>query len=234
MIKDEYNGFKMEVTVDFACDTATPIVRCKQGDSNRAIRIYPLEKGEKITAKTEEGTWLICPYDDPPDYTVAGAITLRVQRPDGAVYEETVPPIGNGFTQMRASETGTGSEQVIDYIDWALSEDMLAVAGRAICDISFRLGETPINISTASFYLDIEPKPTAKSSGGIDPSSFVNVKEISAADYESITPNAHTLYIIIDEDDVTLAYGSAVLSSGGGYNETQTDYITDNVREVTA
>lgn len=227
---NEQYAIALEVTLDFACETATPVVRCKQGDSNRYIKIYPLENGEKIITTTEEQTVII---DPTATEVYGGKVTFRVQRPDGAIYEYTYPSEEQGIFEWIVSRVeGKEYENVLDYVAFSFSEDMLAVEGRALCDVSFELATTG-TVSTASFYLDIEPKPQAKASGGIDPSSFVNVKEISATDYAGITPNPHTLYIIIDGETVSLAYGSAQLISGNGYNETQTDTVTDSVEEVT-
>lgn len=227
---NEQYAIALEVTLDFACETATPIVRCKQGDSNRYIKIYPLENGEKIITTTEKQTVII---DPTATEVYGGKVTFRVQRPDGAMYEYTYPSEKQGIFEWIVSHVeGKEHENVLDYVAFSLSKDMLAVEGRALCDVSFELARTG-TVSTASFYLDIEPKPQAKASGGIDPSSFVNVKEISATDYADITPNPHTLYIIIDEETVSLAYGSAQLINGNGYNETQVDTVTDSVEEVT-
>ena len=226
----EQCGVALEVRVDFGCEDATPIVRCKQGDKRRALRVYPRENGNEIITRDSGGTPILDPVQKYADHPV-GSVTIRVQRPDGAVYSYSVPD--SPWLEWEDTATGQGNERTLNYVEFALTEDMLAVAGRALCDVHFEYHQRIFTLSTASFYLDIEPKPTAKASGGVDPASFVNVKKIFATDYARITPDANTLYIIIDGETVSLAFGSAVLSSGGGYNETQVDNITDNVEEVT-
>lgn len=224
---DDFYGVNVGVTVDFACEVATPIIRCKQGDKMRPITIYPLEQGNKIVTTDDNGSVIIAPAS----LTPTGSVTFRLQRPDGALYTIKVPDDDVEMNWVTSAVQGKDYERVLDYMQFFLTEEMLAVAGRAVCDVQleFYVGD---KVATASFFLDIEPKPTATSSGGIDPSSFVNVKEISAADYESITPDPHTMYLIIDGQDVTLAYGSAIMS-GGGYNETQVDNnISNEVWEV--
>ena len=221
-------GVNIGVTVDFACEVATPIIRCKQGDKMRPITIYPLEQGNKIVTTDDNGSVMIAPSA----LTPTGSVTFRLQRPDGALYTIKVPDDDVGMNWVTSAVQGKDYERVLDYIQFFLTEEMLAVAGRAICDVQleFYVGD---KVATATFFLDIEPKPTATANGGVDPASFVNVKKISATDYATITPDANTLYIIIDGENVSLAFGSAVLESGGGYNETQTDNITDSVEEVT-
>ena len=226
---NEHYAIALEVTLDFACETATPIVRCKQGDSNRYIKIYPLENGEKIITTTEEQTVII---DPTATEVYGGKVTFRVQRPDGAMYEYTYPSEEQGIFEWIVSRVeGKEHENVLDYVAFSLSEDMLAVEGRALCDVSFELA-TVGTVSTASFYLDIEAKPTATSSGGLSPSSPINIEEVAEESWGTFSPDLRTLYIVTGENSVKMYFGSTEVG-GNGYNETQTDTVTDSVEEVT-
>lgn len=226
---DTYNGVKLDVTVDLACEAATPVIRCKQGDSKRLIQISPRENGEKLITVAEDETVMLDPTGEYGD--AVGECIVRVQRADGALYTINLADVSCQWVDRAVPNTS--HTKALEYLGVWLTEDMLAVDGRALCDVQFKGYELDSYIATASFFLDIEPKPTAKANGGVDPASFVNVKKISATDYATITPDASTLYIIIDGENVSLAFGSAVLSSGGGYNETQVSDITDSYWEVT-
>lgn len=227
---NEYYAIALEVTLDFACETATPIVRCKQGDNTRYIKIYPLENGEKIITTTEKQTVII---DPTATEVYGGKVTFRVQRPDGAMYEYIYPSEEQGVFEWIVSRVeGKEHENVLDYVAFSLSKDMLAVEGRALCDVSFELA-TGCTVSTASFYLDIEAKPTATSSGGLSPSSPINIEEVAEESWGTFSPDLRTLYIVTGENSVKMYFGSTEVGGGGGYNETQTDTVTDAVEEVT-
>lgn len=258
---NKHYAIALEVTLDFACETATPIVRCKQGDNTRYIKIYPLENGEKIITTTEEQTVII---DPTATEVYGGKVTFRVQRPDGAMYEYTYPSKEQGIFEWILSRVeGKKYENVLDYVAFSLSENMLAVEGRALCDVSFELA-TVGTVSTASFYLDIEAKPTATSSGGLSPSSPINIEEVAEESWGTFTPSSHTLYIVTGENSVKMYFGNLQISGGSNlitrsitsngtyravddeadgysqvdvgvpeYNETQTDAVTDAVEEVT-
>lgn len=231
-INEQY-AIALEVTLDFACETATPIVRCKQGDSNRYIKIYPLENGEKIITTTGEQTVII---DPTATEVYGGKVTFRVQRPDGAMYEYTYPSEEQGIFEWIVSRVeGKEHENVLDYVAFSFSEDMLAVEGRALCDVSFELA-TGGTVSTASFYLDIEAKPTATSSGGLSPTSPINIEAVSADEWGTFTPSPETLYIVTSDSGANMYFGGSEII-GGRSPILQTANITNRaqsiVREVT-
>lgn len=219
MAEIEFEGILQRVDVDFGCEQATPIVRVKQGDKNgRKLLIYPRENGQGIICTDEHGTKYCEPYEIKCE--------LRVQRPDGAVYTtDHVFAIGG-------IETGKGQEIILNRVGFSLDENMLAVAGRAYCDVYFWVYGDGYEASTAGFYLDIDPKPTATSSGGLSPSSPINIEEVAEESWGTFTPSSHTLYIVTGENSVKMYFGSTEVG-GNGYNETQTDTVTDAVEEVT-
>lgn len=231
---NEQYAIALEVTLDFACETATPVVRCKQGDSHRYIKIYPLENGEKIITTTEEQTVII---DPTATEVYGGKVTFRVQRPDGAMYEYTYPSEEQGIFEWIVSHVeGKEHENVLDYVAFPLSENMLAVEGRALCDVSFELA-TGCTVSTASFYLDIEAKPTATSSGGLSPSSPINIEEVAEESWGTFSPDLRTLYIVTGENSVKMYFGSTEVGGGRHSAVLQTasivSRVTTKAQEVT-
>ena len=219
-----YHGVDLNVEADFACEVATPIVRCKQGDINRIINIYPRENGEKLITVTETGEVIINPNECQGQKI--GEVYFRFQRPDGALYTTS------SWSEFIEDDIEGTEGKVLDYISFSLSEDMLAVAGRAVCDVAFELGAYVHTVSVATFYVDIEAKPTATSSGGLSPSSPINIEEVAEESWGTFTPSSHTLYIVTGENSVKMYFGSTEVG-GNGYNETQVDTVTDAVEEVT-
>lgn len=228
-----YHGVDLNVEVDFACEVATPIVRCKQGDINRIINIYPRENGEKLITVTNTGEVIINPYNDKGQKK--GEVYFRVQRPDGALYEvDTTSTHWDGFFEDDIEGT---DRKVLNYVSFELSEDMLAVAGRAVCDVVFELGGYVHTVSVATFYVDIEAKPTATSSGGLSPTSPINIEEVAEESWGTFSPDLRTLYIVTGENSVKMYFGSTEVGGGRRSAVLQTANITNKaqsiVREVT-
>ena len=219
----EFEGILHKIDVDFGCERATPITRVKQGDKNgRKIMIYPRENGQGIICTDEHGTKYCEPYEIKCE--------LRVQRPDGAVYTtDHVFAIGG-------IETGKGQEVILNCVGFTLTEEMLAVAGRAYCDVYMWVYGDGYEASTAGFYVDIDPKPTATSSGGLSPTSPINIEAVSAEEWGTFTPSPETLYIVTSDRGANMYFdGSDII--GGRSPILQTANITNKaqsiVREVT-
>lgn len=93
-----------------------------------------------------------------------------------------------------------------------LSESMLAVAGKALADV--KLFEEDKIFSAASFALDIQRTATGRDTSSSGILTQVNVKAVNKADFDTMTKELNTLYIVKDGSDVSLYYGSIPIQSG--------------------
>ena len=138
--------------------------------------------------------------------------TLNITRPDGVLIQLPVDEIHN------------------EYISVSLTEDCLAVSGKALADIKLYKGEEVF--SAASFALDIQRTATGTQSETRGILTRANLQIISRADYNSIQKEANTLYVVIDGDKAALYIGEIPISSGGasiGYMTALATGISNNI-----
>ena len=140
-------GIVYHITLDVACGSSRNVIKVKQNDLSRIIKVYVEEGGKKLSTT----------IDDVSNDT----ITLRVQRPDGKLILSE-----NNIEWDIEEGTRTFKGQEIP-----LTGEMLSASGRACCDFLFKyrftFGSTyeDYEFSTESFYIDIEPIPKETSQG---------------------------------------------------------------------
>ena len=147
-------GLVAEITLDLSGNTSRNVIKAKQSDGSRKILVYVNENGQTISTENDISN---------PN------ITIRVQRPDGALITDTVP------MNLVGEVTEEGMINRFVSQEFVLSPEMLGVAGRAYCDflLEYRVVDgssyEDVTMSTEGFYIDIEPIPTNQTSGCVSP-----------------------------------------------------------------
>jgi hypothetical protein len=144
-------GIIYHITLDVACGSSRNVIKVKQNDISRIIKVYVEEGGKKLFTTI--------------DNVSNDTITLRVQRPDGKLIlsEKNIK-----WDIEEGTRTFNGQEI-------PLTSEMLSVSGIAYCDFLFKyrftFGSTyeDYDFSTEGFYIDIEPSPQAVSQGTTTP-----------------------------------------------------------------
>lgn len=147
-------GLITTIELNITCESARKIIKAKQNDMSRELS-FDIKNG---------GEYLWDSHN--PSMFSNDVVTLRVERPDGKLV--TISQSIDWFIDQDDIRT-VGAQYI------KLSQEALAVAGRAYCDVSltWRInygssGEyDEIFISTEPFYIDVEAMPTDASTNDV-------------------------------------------------------------------
>lgn len=193
-----------DLKLDLSCNKATQTIRMREQDAElRKIRIQIYENGEEVDFGTTNAT----------------SAMFFVQRPDNQIISSEV------YLQGSVSQ----SHQYVTFI-CSLTNEQIHMIGRCIAELRIYCGANII--TTQTFYIDVE----GMRQQGVTPLTDLKIVTMTKEEYEAIwRHNANTLYIAIDYESNTASMyiGDIPITGGGGYNEVQTDTVTDSVEEVT-